>query len=54
MNKDIEKTFTIIILIFTFWVCFLIIEINNLNKRIEDLEKQSKEVHEYILNRIGG
>lgn len=48
------KRFLIIITIIMFWVCLLIIEANNINKRIDKLEKQSKEVHEYILNKIGG
>lgn len=28
--------------------------ITDLENKIEELEKQSEEVHEYILNRIGG
>ena len=51
--KEYEK-YLIMIVFIMFWVCLLIFEVNNLNKRIDDLEKQSEEVHEYILNRIGG
>jgi hypothetical protein len=44
------------ILIFGTWfmIIFLAYQIDILNERIDDLENQSKEVHEYILNRIGG
>lgn len=50
---EYEK-YLIMIVFIMFWVCLLIFETNNLNKRIDELEKQSEEVHEYILNRIGG
>ena len=45
---------TILILGIWFMIIFLAYQIDILNERIDDLEKQSKEVHEYILNRIGG
>ena len=52
--EDIVKFLILIVIIFTFWICLLLIATNDLNKKIEELEKQSEEVHEYILNRIGG
>ncbi len=61
-GKDIDKIFFILFIL----VCIIgtllgintIIKkdrrINDLENKIEELEKQSEEVHEYILNRIGG
>lgn len=46
--------FLIVLLIFAFLSFLTTEKINDLNNRIEELEKQSEEVHEYILNRIGG
>lgn len=49
---DVVIIFMLIIAIITWFLSF--IALPNLEKRIDDLEKQSKEAHEYILNRIGG
>jgi len=62
MNKDIDKIFLILFIIVTIIGTlsgiFVIIKKNkriiDLENRVEELEKQSEEVHEYILNRIGG
>ena len=53
-NKVSTKELLFVAIVFIFWICFLIIKTNNLNKRIEEIEQRNKEVHEYILNRIGG
>ena len=56
-GKDIDKALVFI------GIMFMLIglagaitsnRITNLENKVEELEKQSKEVHEYILNRIGG
>ena len=62
MNKYIDKIFLILFIIIAIIETLLglsvIIKkdrrIIDLENKIEELEKQSKEVHEYILNRIGG
>lgn len=62
MNKYVDKIFLILFIIAAIIETLLglsvIIKkdrrITNLENRIEELENQSKEVHEYILNRIGG
>lgn len=47
----IEK---IIILCLSFLVLSLVLTTKNLEKKINELEENNKQVHEYILNRIGG
>lgn len=66
MNKNGDKIFFILFILVTILVAIIetllglsvIIKkdrrITDLESKVEDLEKQSKEVHEYILNRIGG
>lgn len=60
--KKVDKIFLILFIIVTIIGTlsgiFVIIKkdkrITDLENKVEELEKQSKEVHEYILNRIGG
>lgn len=62
MKKNLDKIFLILYIIATIigvlLGIFVIIKkdkrIIDIESRIEELENQSKEVHEYILNRIGG
>ena len=62
MNKYVDKIFLILFIIVAIIETLLglsvIIKkdkrITDLENRVEELEKQSEEVHEYILNRIGG
>lgn len=49
---DSETKIKLYILILLGWICFLIIRVNQLKKKINDLEQRSLEIHEYILNKI--
>lgn len=58
MEKKIETiliTFVIgMAILFLFAMLSLPRKVQDLEKRIDELEKANTEVHEYILNRIGG
>ena len=58
MEKKIEAiliTFVIgTAILFLFAMLSLPRKVQDLEKRIDELEKENTEVHEYILNRIGG
>ena len=43
-----------LIILFLFTILALPRKVQDLEKRIEELEENNKQVHEYILNRIGG
>ena len=56
-ENDLTKIFTFIcIALMSICVSNIIkdFKITDLENRISELEKQNEEVHEYILNRIGG
>lgn len=48
------KDFLMVLLIIAFSFFVVANKIIELENKVKDLEKQSEEVHEYILNRIGG
>ena len=52
MKKDIFEYISIICLYFT--IIIMIIDIKEIKRKINDIEKRNLEVHEYILNRIEG
>ena len=58
MEKEIEAiliTFVIgTAILFLLAMLSLPRKVQDLEKRIDELEKKNNEVHEYILNRIGG
>lgn len=51
MKQDLVDLLIVFIAIETF---FIAIAVYSLNQRITELEENNKQVHEYILNRIGG
>lgn len=58
MENIIDKAMITIsislIILFLFTILALPRKVQDLEKRIDELEKKNNEVHEYILNRIGG
>ena len=51
MKQDLIDILVVLLAIETF---FIAIALFRLNYKINDLEQNNKQVHEYILNRIGG
>ena len=54
MNKIDTLLITCILLIGWLLFVYILVELSNINSRIDKIEKQELEVHEYILNKIGG
>lgn len=54
IEKSIIEVYIVLFIIILLVCVLLSINIESIDNKIEDLEERNTQVHEYILNKIGG